>query len=63
MIIKKVTENQLPVLVALARETFVSTFAEQNDPSDFAAYLTATFTLDVFKKEFDTEGSVFRCLN
>ena len=55
----EVVENQLPTLVALARETFVSTFAEQNNPDDFAAYVDTAFTLEVFKKEFYTEGSVF----
>ena len=55
----KVVENQLPTLVALARETFVSTFVEQNNPDDFAAYVDTAFTLEVFKKEFYTEGSLF----
>ena len=55
----KVLENQLSMLVALARETFVSAFAKQNNPDDFAAYVDTAFTLEVFKKEFYTEGSVF----
>jgi diamine N-acetyltransferase len=59
MKIKKVTEKQLPALVELARSTFVAAFAEENDPADFAIYVDNFFTLDVFKKEFDTEGSVF----
>ena len=55
----EVIENQLPTLIAIARETFVSTFAEQNNPDDFAAYEDTAFTLEIFKKEFDTEGSLF----
>lgn len=55
----EVRGNQLPTLVAIARETFVTTFAEQNNPDDFAAYVETTFTLDAFKKELNTEGSVF----
>lgn len=59
MTIKKVTENELPTLIALARETFIAAFAEQNNPDDFAAYIASAFTFAAFKKEWDTEGSVF----
>lgn len=59
MKIRKIIENDLPALVALARETFVAAFVEQNNPDDFDAYVESAFTLDAFKKEFYTEGSVF----
>jgi diamine N-acetyltransferase len=59
MKIKKVTEQDLPTLVELARSTFIAAFAEENDPDDFAIYITNFFNLDVFQKEFYTEGSVF----
>jgi diamine N-acetyltransferase len=59
MTIKKVTENELPTLIAVARETFIAAFAQQNNPDDFAAYIESAFTFAVFKKELDTEGSVF----
>ena len=59
MEIKKVTEKELPVLVELARSTFVAAFEKDNDPVDFAVYINVFFTFDVFKKELNTEGSVF----
>jgi diamine N-acetyltransferase len=59
MEIKKVTENELPALMDLARATFIAAFAEQNDPVDFAVYIASAFNLETFKKEFYTEGSVF----
>ena len=59
MDIKKVTENELPTLIALARETFVAAFEKQNNPNDFAAYTASAFTFAAFKKEVNTEGSVF----
>ncbi len=59
MNIKKVTEHELPTLIALARETFIAAFEKQNNPDDFAAYVNAAFTFAVFKKELYTEGSVF----
>lgn len=59
MIINKVTEKELPTLIALARETFIAAFEKQNNPDDFAAYVNTAFTFAVFKKELDTEGSVF----
>jgi diamine N-acetyltransferase len=59
MKIKKVIEQDLPTLVELARSTFVAAFEQDNDPIEFAAYIRDFFTLDVFKKEFYTEGSVF----
>jgi diamine N-acetyltransferase len=59
MEIKKVTENELPALIDLARSTFIAAFAEQNDPDDFAAYIMSAFTLETFKNEFYTEGSAF----
>jgi diamine N-acetyltransferase len=59
MKIKKVTENELPELIDLARSTFIAAFAEQNDPDDFAAYIASAFTLETFKNELYTEGSCF----
>ena len=59
MTIQKVTEKELPTLIALARETFIAAFEKQNNPDDFAAYVNTAFTFAVFKKELDTEGSVF----
>jgi diamine N-acetyltransferase len=59
MKIKKVTEKELPALVELARSTFIAAFEQDNDPVDFAVYINDFFTLDVFKKELNTEGSVF----
>jgi diamine N-acetyltransferase len=59
MKIKKVTEKELPALVELARSTFVAAFEKDNDPVDFALYVTGFFNLDVFKKELNTGGSVF----
>jgi diamine N-acetyltransferase len=59
MKIKRVTENDLPTLIEFARATFVAAFADQNDPDDFAAYITSAFTLETFKNEFYTEGSFF----
>jgi diamine N-acetyltransferase len=59
MKIKKVTKQDLPALVELARSTFIAAFEQENDPIEFAAYIRDFFTLDVFKKEFYTEGSVF----
>ncbi len=59
MTIQKVTENELPTLIALARKTFIAAFEKENNPDDFAAYVNAAFTFAVFKKELDTEGSVF----
>ena len=59
MIINKVTEKELPTLIALARETFIAAFEKQNNPDDFAAYVNTAFTFAVFKNELYTEGSVF----
>jgi diamine N-acetyltransferase len=59
MKIKKVTEPDLFALVELARSTFIAAFEQDNDPAEFAAYIRDFFTLDVFKKELNTEGSVF----
>ncbi len=56
---KKVIEKDLPALIDVARETFIAAFEEQNNPEDFAEYINSAFTLNTFKKEFDTEGSVF----
>ncbi len=62
MEIKKVTENELPALIELARSTFIAAFGEQNNPDDFAAYVASAFTFATFKNELDTEGSVFYLL-
>lgn len=46
-------------LLALAESTFRAGFERLNEPEHFEAYMKKAFTLDKFKQELSTKGSVF----
>lgn len=57
--IRQVPAHDLSVLRDLAEETFLETFASQNEPGNIASYVAAAFSADHMAQEFATPGSAF----
>lgn len=47
------------LLAQLGFDTFYETFAHQNNPEDFNAYISTAFTVEKLEKEIEESGSVF----
>jgi putative acetyltransferase len=56
---RRVDANDIETLVALARDTFVTTFAHLNDPANFDAYVKEAFTNERFEAELAHRDSEF----
>lgn len=57
--IRAVRPEELEKLTNFARDTFIATFAAQNEPENLKAYTNSAFTLDRITAEYETDGSVF----
>lgn len=57
--IREACEEDLSLLVSMARETFVENYEHLNDPIHFWDYVDAHLTEDAFLEEMHTEGSSF----
>ena len=51
--------SDLPELLDTAQKAFVQAFTANNKPENVKAYLNEAFTLDQFRKEYQTQGSTF----
>jgi GNAT superfamily N-acetyltransferase len=51
--------SHLSLLQELGLQTFTETFAHQNNPDDFQAYLSTAFNIGQLQREFDEPGSIF----
>lgn len=51
--------GELELLAEIGRRTFVETFAADNDPHEFAAYVNRAFSIDRLREEYLVEGSTF----
>ena len=58
-----VTEQELPLLLKIAKETFIHTYQHLNNADDFQAYLNEYFTLEKLQNEINIEGSVYYFLD
>ena len=58
-IIQVTSSDQLPDLVAIARTTFIETFAHLNDPKDFDPYVEKAFSREHMAAELANEASTF----
>ncbi|MEM1327228.1 MAG: GNAT family N-acetyltransferase [Bacteroidota bacterium] len=61
MVIRPVTKSNLKELLPLARRIFVESFAHQNNPDDFQAYVSKAFTEEQLISEFQHPDSLFFC--
>ena len=59
IIIKKVTEEDLPTLKEISINTFTETFAKDNTPEDTQKYIETNFTDEKILSEIKTPGSQF----
>jgi ribosomal protein S18 acetylase RimI-like enzyme len=57
--IRQAGPDDLPLLVSLARETFIDSYEHLNDPIHFWDYVDEALTEDKFQEEMQTPGSVF----
>jgi GNAT superfamily N-acetyltransferase len=51
--------GDIPLLRELGVQTFTETFAHQNNPEDFQAYLHTAFSSEQLQQEFNEPGSIF----
>lgn len=58
-IIRKVEQNEVEVLVALATQIFLEAFAEHNSKSDMQDYVKSNLSIRQLTKELSTKGSRF----
>jgi len=56
---RRLSTDDLGDLRDIAEETFLDTFASQNEPENIATYVAATFNTDRVKKELANENSEF----
>ena len=59
MHIRQAYESDIDLLVDLSRQTFLETFAADNDPGDMTDYLNSTFTHENLGAELKNTGSLF----
>ena len=59
MTYRLVEPKDLYQLVEIACTTFIDSFAEQNEPTTFYAYVEQAFAPEQLEKELHTEGSLF----
>lgn len=57
--IVQVSEQDLPDLIAISRETFADTFGKDNSPEDMAKFLDESYNEDKLGGEMATPGSFF----
>jgi len=57
--IRIATHSDFSKLLDFARENFILTYADQNDPEDFEMYLKHAFDPNLFKIEFEMPGTTF----
>lgn len=57
--IDAVKENETVTLQKIAKETFLDTFANENDPQNISAYVAKTFTIEQISKELKATNSCF----
>lgn len=57
--IVQVSEQDLPELIAISRETFADTFGKDNSPEDMAKFLDESYNEDKLGAEIATLGSFF----
>lgn len=55
----EIRDSDLPELLNMAQKAFIQVFTEYNKPENVQAYLDEAFTLDQFRKEYQTTGSAF----
>ncbi len=59
MTYRLIEPKDLYQLVEIACTTFMETYADKNDPTEFYAYVEQTFAPEQLQKELHTEGSLF----
>lgn len=57
--IEQVGEQDLPVLIAISRETFADTFGKDNSPEDMAKFLDESYNEEKLGAEMANPGSSF----
>ena len=57
--IKAVQSNELPILIQMARDTFIHNYAHLNDPVYFQQYLDQSFELTQFQAEWADPHTLF----
>lgn len=58
-VIEPVDRGSVERLDKIGRRTFIATFARDNNPDDFTAYLDEAFDIQKLSKELEAEGSSF----
>ncbi|MEO0417637.1 MAG: GNAT family N-acetyltransferase [Pseudomonadota bacterium] len=59
LIIRRVTPDEAEALAELGRETFIATFASDNDPANLVEYVAAAFDPSEIRAQIGTDGSEF----
>ncbi|GAB2688185.1 N-acetyltransferase [Mucilaginibacter koreensis] len=57
--IRRVTEKDIPELVAISRQTFSDAFLHLNNAADVQSYMDDTYTVSNLRQELQQEGSAF----
>ena len=57
--IRKVRQNELPILCEIARSTFATSFGDANSPADMAQYLEVSFNTARLSSELRNAESAF----
>ena len=57
--ITTIKQSEIPLLRTIAEETFIDTFADDNQPENIRAYVEKSFTLEQTTQEFNTTDSHF----
>ena len=57
--IKAVQSTELPILIQMARSTFISNYAHLNDPVYFQQYLDRSFELPLFQAQWADPHTLF----
>lgn len=59
MTYRLIESKDLYQLVEIACTTFIETYADKNDPTEFYPYVELTFAPEQLQNELNTEGSIF----
>ncbi len=59
MTFRLIDAKDLYTLVEIACTTFIETYADQNDPTEFYTYVEQTFAPEQLQNELNTEGAIF----
>jgi diamine N-acetyltransferase len=61
--LERINENQLKVLLPVAKQSFIDAFEKDSNPENFKLYVAKAFTEEVMLEELQHPESIFYALN